>query len=215
MEPVIQNFLKDMEPVNDINIESTDECIINVKDLFKRFFLLTGGDVLNMEDINLEVYKQDILSLIGPSGAGKTILLRMLGGLEVPDKGEILYKLVKEDDSVEWVNIGNASIIRLDIRHKSTFMHQEFALTHYSTVREQLATKLGYKNRKLMDKAKSRAKEINLSDELLDAIYLLTDLPANEASDRLMKVGLHHGILDELFPKFPSSDVESEVKEIF
>ncbi|MDD4593798.1 MULTISPECIES: ATP-binding cassette domain-containing protein [unclassified Methanobrevibacter] len=215
VEPVIQNFLKDMEPVNDINIESTDECIINVKDLFKRFFLLTGGDVLNMEDINLEVYKQDILSLIGPSGAGKTILLRMLGGLEVPDKGEILYKLVKEDDSVEWVNIGNASISRLDIRRKSTFMHQEFALTHYSTVREQLATKLGYKNRKLMDKAKSRAKEINLSDELLDAIYLLTDLPANEASDRLMKVGLPHGILDELFPKFPSSDVESEVKEIF
>ncbi len=208
VEPVIQNFLKDMEPVNDINIESTDECIINVKDLFKRFFLLTGGDVLNMEDINLEVYKQDILSLIGPSGAGKTILLRMLGGLEVPDKGEILYKLVKEDDSVEWVNIGNASISRLDIRRKSTFMHQEFALTHYSTVREQLATKLGYKNRKLMDKAKSRAKEINLSDELLDAIYLLTDLPANEASDRLMKVGLPHGILDELFPKFPSSDVE-------
>ena len=215
VEPVIQNFLKEMEPVSDINIASTDESVIKIEDVFKRFFLLTGGEVLDMKNINLETYKQNILSLIGPSGAGKTILLRMLGGLEIPDDGEILYKLVKEDGSVEWVDIATASMSRLDIRRKSTFMHQEFALTHYSTVRDQLATKLGYKNRKLIDKAKEHAKEINLSDELLDALYLLTDLPINEVSDRLMQVGLPADILEELFPKFPSDDVEEEVADIF
>jgi methyl coenzyme M reductase system subunit A2 len=215
VQPVIQKFIKDMEPVIDINIQSTEDNIIKVDDLYKRFFLLTGGNVLNMENINLDINKQDILSLIGPSGAGKTILLRMLGGLETPDKGEILYKLVKEDGTIEWVDIATASLSRLDIRRKSTFMHQEFALTHYSTIRDQLATKLGYKNRKLIDKAKAHAKEINLSDELLDALYLLTDLPTNEVTDRLMQVGLAPDILEELFPKFPSNDVEKEVEDIF
>ena len=94
-------------------------------------------------------------------------------------------------------------------------MHQEFALIHHSTVREQLATKLGYKNRKLIEKAKQHAKEVGLSDELLDALYLLTDLPMTEVSDRLMQIGMDSSILEELFPKFPSTDIEKEAKDIF
>ena len=214
VEEIINNFKSEMEPVSDIVIESTDKDIINVKDVDKRFFLVTGGETLNMKNINYTFYQNNILSLIGPSGAGKTILLRMMGGLDVPDKGEILYRL-ENADGTNWVDISKASISRLDVRRKSSFMHQEFALTHYATVREQLATKLGYKNKKLIENAKEFAKEKGLSDEILDSLYLLTDLPTAEAVDRLMQVGMPPDILDELFPKFPSENVEEEVKDIF
>jgi methyl coenzyme M reductase system subunit A2 len=56
--------------------------LIDVKDVYKRFYLLTGGEVLQMKDINFKVQDKNILSIIGPSGAGKTVLLRMLGGLD-------------------------------------------------------------------------------------------------------------------------------------
>ncbi len=214
VEEVISKFKEEMEPIVDINIESTNQPIIKTQEVDKRFFLLTGGETLNIENLNFNVNKNDILSLIGPSGAGKTVLLRMLAGLDIPDKGEILYQLLNEEGE-SWVDIAKASISRLDIRRKSSFMHQEFALIHHSTVREQLATKLGYKNRKLIEKAKQHAKEVGLSDELLDALYLLTDLPMTEVSDRLMQIGMDSSILEELFPKFPSTDIEKEAKDIF
>ena len=214
VEEVITNFKNEMEPISDINIESTTESIIKSQNVGKRFFLLTGGETLNIKDLNLDIYKNNILSLIGPSGAGKTILLRMLAGLDIPDKGEILYKL-KNNEGEIWVDIGKASINRLDVRRKSSFMHQEFALIHHATVREQIATKLGYKNRKLIEQAKEHAKEVGLSEEMLDALYLLTDLPMSEVSDRLMQIGMDSSILEDLFPKFPSTDVEEEAKEIF
>ena len=56
----------------------TDETVIKVVDIYKRFYLFSGGEVLQIKDINSDVKKENIISLIGPSGAGKTVLLRML-----------------------------------------------------------------------------------------------------------------------------------------
>lgn len=213
-EDIVDDFLENIDPISEINIESTDETLIKAKDLGKRFFLLTGGDVLNIEDISFDVKKQNILSLVGPSGAGKTILLRMIGGLDVPEKGEVLFKLEKESD-VQWVNIDEAGLNRMDIRRNLGFMHQEFALIHYSTIQEQLAVKLGYKNLELVEKAKKHAKEIGLPDNLLDALYQLTDLPVSEAKSRLEQIGMDPSILEELFPKFPETAIKEEVKDLF
>lgn len=213
-EDIVDDFLEDIDPISEIAIESTDETLIKAENLEKRFFLLTGGDVLNIEDINFEVKKQNILSLVGPSGAGKTILLRMLGGLDVPEKGDVLFKLEK-DGEVHWVNIDEASLNRMDIRRNLGFMHQEFALIHYSTIQEQLAVKLGYKNFELVEKAKENAKKIGLPDNLLDALYQLTDLPVSEAKSRLEQIGLDSSILEELFPKFPETAIREEVKDLF
>ena len=94
-------------------------------------------------------------------------------------------------------------------------MHQEFALTHYATVLDQLATRLGYKNQNIVKEAQQRAKNIGLSEELLDSFYLLTDLPETEAKERLRQVGLDAEILNDLFPKFPETATKEAVKDIF
>ena len=209
-EEITEEFMSAMDPIVDIENISTDEDIIDVKDIYKRFYLLTGGEVLQIEDINFKVQKENILSLIGSSGAGKTVLLRMLAGLDDSDKGDVLYQI-----DGEWHDIAIAGIGRMKIRSKLGFMHQEFSLVHYATVLDQLATRLGYKNQNIVTEARQRAERMGLSDELLDSLYLLTDLQENEARARLEQVGLAPDILADLFPKFPETATREAVADIF
>lgn len=207
---ITNDFMSQMNPIVNIENTPTEEDIIDVEDIHKRFYLLTGGEVLNVEDINFKVKKENILSLIGPSGAGKTVLLRLLAGLDYSDNGTIKYKV-----NDEWQDIDVPGMGRMAVRSKLGFMHQEFSLSHYATVLDQLAVKLGYKNHDVVKEAKKRAKRIGLSDELLDSLYLLTDLPETEAKARLQQVGLMPDILNDLFPKFPETETRKAVADIF
>ena len=218
VDEIIDEFLSDIEDPVDIELESTDETLIKACDLDKRFYLLKGKDVLHMKDNSFEVKRGDVLSLVGPSGAGKTILLRMLGGMDVPDSGDVFFKLEKEEDGeavTKWVDIRKASLDRMEVRRNIGFMHQEFALVYWATVQSQLAKKLGYKRFDMVQEAKERAREEGLPDILLDALYQLTDLPEREAKARLEQVGLEPSILDELFPKFPETEIAEQVADLF
>lgn len=46
--------------------------------------------VIAVDNVNLEVKRGELFSLLGPSGCGKTTTLRLIGGLETPDEGEVL-----------------------------------------------------------------------------------------------------------------------------
>lgn len=48
-------------------------------------------DKIILEDVNLSVYKNDFLGVIGPNGCGKTTLLKIILGLMKPLKGKIIY----------------------------------------------------------------------------------------------------------------------------
>lgn len=60
------------------------ETIIEVRNLEKRF-----GDNVVHKDLNLEVYRGEVLSIVGGSGSGKTVLLRQIVGLDRPTSGTI------------------------------------------------------------------------------------------------------------------------------
>ena len=51
----------------------------------------SGGAQPAVKDLNLYVYHGEIISLLGPSGCGKTTTLRMVAGLELPDRGDIFF----------------------------------------------------------------------------------------------------------------------------
>ena len=58
--------------------------ILRSQGLGKRY-----GDKQIFEDVNLEVYRQDVVGIIGPNGVGKTTLFRMILGNELPTSGEL------------------------------------------------------------------------------------------------------------------------------
>ena len=61
--------------------------IIVVKDLTARF-----GDNVVFEDVNFQVYKGEILVIVGASGCGKSTLLKIMIGLQKPYAGKVLYQ---------------------------------------------------------------------------------------------------------------------------
>lgn len=60
--------------------------IIELKNVTKSF----DGQVI-LDDINLSIYDNEFLTLLGPSGCGKTTTLRLIGGFETQDSGDIIF----------------------------------------------------------------------------------------------------------------------------
>ena len=210
-EDIIQEFVKGMDlPEPSRDPADVGEPVIEVKDLEKKFFLIKGGNVLEVENINFDVKKGEIISLMGPSGAGKTVLLRMIAGIDFPDAGNVYFKL-----NDEWVDMHQPGIMRMGVRRKMGFMHQEFSLVHHATIRSQIASRLGIKGENVVGEAKKKAEELGISEKVLDILYQLTDLPETEAKHQLEKIGLSSDILKELFPSFPDTEVKKYAEPIF
>jgi ABC-type sugar transport system ATPase subunit len=57
-----------------------------LKELTKRF-----GDLVAVDDLNLDIEDGEIVSLLGPSGCGKTTTLNMIAGFERPDNGTVYF----------------------------------------------------------------------------------------------------------------------------
>ena len=67
-----------------MNPEPNTAPIIQIDHLTRRF-----GDLIAVNDLNLEIAQGEIFGLVGPDGAGKTTTLRLLCGLLAPDQGQV------------------------------------------------------------------------------------------------------------------------------
>ena len=95
--------------------------MLELKNISKRF-----GEKQIISDLNLKVPEKQILAIVGPSGGGKTTLLRMLAGLETIDSGDIIY------------NGEELPLDELEIRNLLGFVFQDFQLFPHLTVLENL-----------------------------------------------------------------------------
>ena len=66
-------------------LDSTQKPYIQIENVTKKF-----GDFTAIDNLSLDIYKNEFFSLLGPSGCGKTTLLRMLAGFEKITNGKIL-----------------------------------------------------------------------------------------------------------------------------
>jgi lipoprotein-releasing system ATP-binding protein len=64
--------------------------LVTVKDL-KKFFTTSRHRVEVLKSLNLEIQSQDTLSVVGASGTGKSTLLHILGTLDRPSSGQVLF----------------------------------------------------------------------------------------------------------------------------
>jgi len=65
--------------------------LIRIENLNKTFSF-PGGDVHVLKDVTFDVAKGDMTALMGPSGVGKSTLLHILGTLDTPSSGKVLYE---------------------------------------------------------------------------------------------------------------------------
>ncbi|MCR3883833.1 MAG: ATP-binding cassette domain-containing protein, partial [Methanothrix sp.] len=183
---------------------------IRVVDLRKRNYLVGTGEVLRIEDLDLDIREGEITSLIGASGSGKTTLLKIVQGIAKPDEGSVFYRL-----GDGWVDMVEYSRERMEVRRNLGIMYQEFALMPRETVLEQIGYKMGVKGQDVIDHARKVAEELGISDKVLDVIYSLTDMTEDDAKGVLEKLGLTTGIFEELFPRFPATEARRYAEPIF
>jgi len=65
----------------------SNEVILHLDRLTKSY-----GDILAVNDLNLEIYKGEIIGLLGPNGAGKTTTINLIAGINNPDRGKVFFE---------------------------------------------------------------------------------------------------------------------------
>ena len=132
--------------------------MIELRHLRKEF-----EDVTPLEDINVTIHSGDVISVIGPSGTGKSTLLRCINMLEPPTSGEIIV-----DGQV--INDGKCDLN--EIRKKMGMVFQSFNLFGHLTVIENIMnpqiTLLGRSRQEAYDKAMSLLNTVGLSSKALN-----------------------------------------------
>lgn len=102
--------------------------LLEVRNLHKRF-----GDRIVLDSVDLTVPRGAVVSLLGPSGTGKSVFLKCLAGLLTPESGEI---------SFEGVSLTAKSDARAEFRHRSRYLFQGNALFDSLTALENVALPL-------------------------------------------------------------------------
>ncbi len=104
---------------------------IRVENVSKRFSTTKGEEVFALDDINFTQSVQEFICIIGPTGCGKTTLLRLIAGLDTPTSGAIYInnKWVKEPDG------------------KTTLVFQQYSLFPWLNVIDNVAFGLELKGK--------------------------------------------------------------------
>lgn len=121
-------------------------------------------EVLKGADLNIE--KGKFIAIVGPSGAGKSTLLHILGGLDAPDAGKVIF----EDNDIYSLSDGSISKIR---NKKIGFVFQFYNLLSEFTVLENVFMP-GIINKKTQAEEKEVKKE---------ALKILHDVGLSERTE--------------------------------
>lgn len=151
------------------------EAVISMRNLYKSF-----GDNHVLRGIDLDVFKGENVAVLGRSGTGKSVLIKIIAGLLKPDSGTVNV-LGQEVDKL------NDKELR-ELRLKLGFSFQHSALYDSMTVGENLEFPL------VRNKKKLRRQEINTAvEEVLDAVGLsqtANQMPSELSGGQRKRIGI-------------------------
>ena len=149
--------------------------VVAVENVYKSF---PGHKVLN--GISLRVKQGETLAVLGRSGTGKSVLLRLIIGLDTPDSGSIC---------IHGQNIAGLALDRMgEIRKKMGFLFQQAALYDSLTIRENVAFPLEHHRRDLSKSERDDRVRQLLAEVGLDGA--LDKMPSDISGGMQKRVGL-------------------------
>lgn len=98
--------------------------LLEIKNLRKTYHN-NQGETLAVDNVNFEVYQQEILAIVGPSGCGKSTILSILSNLNEKSDGEIIFHdkeeigyMLQTDSLFPWLTILDNCLLGLEIKKR-------------------------------------------------------------------------------------------------
>lgn len=133
--------------------------IIHLKDIQKSYFMGNQG-IPVLKGINLDIYKNEYVALMGPSGSGKSTLMNILGCLDSPTAGQYILN----DKDVSKLTDNDLA----EVRNKNIgFVFQQFNLLPRLSAAENVALPLVYAGigkKERLQRAKEVLDKVGLAD---------------------------------------------------
>jgi phospholipid/cholesterol/gamma-HCH transport system ATP-binding protein len=157
------------------HIINYDEAVISISGLFKSF-----GDLHVLRGVDFKLFKGENVAVLGKSGTGKSVLIKIIVGLLKPDKGEVIV-LGEHVDELERKEL---DALRLQIG----FSFQNSALYDSMNVYQNLAFPLTMNTKNI---GKNDVK--NAVEEVLEAVGLkdkINQLPSDLSGGQRKRIGI-------------------------
>ena len=171
--------------------------IIKTVNLHKSF-----GDLHVLQGVNQTIHKGEVISVIGPSGGGKSTFLRCLNLLEKPEKGQIFFN--GEDITGKKVDIDKH-------RQKMGMVFQQFNVFPHLTVAENITLAPKLLKGKTEEEASAVAKELLTRVGLIDKY---DEMPGNLSGGQKQRLAIVRALAMEpevmLFDE-PTSALDPEM----
>ena len=174
--------------------------MLKISNLNKSF-----GELKVLKDISFEVSKGEVVAIIGPSGTGKSTLLRCINYLEKPDSGIVEIEGTKYD----FLNMNKKDIY--DLRKHSCMVFQQYNLFKNKTVIENLTEALHF----VQKREKLEAQEI--AEKLLKKVGMFEkkdEYPSRLSGGQQQRVGIARALAvnpDIILFDEPTSSLDPEL----
>lgn len=171
---------------------------VTLKNVSKNF-----GSIAAVQNMNLEIQDGEFVVLLGPSGVGKTTTLRLIGGLETSDKGQI--------------HIGDTNVTNVPIADRDVaFVFQQYSLYPHYTVFENMAFPLKSPLRKHAWSKQAIKAEVERMAEMLAIDHKLNNKATQLSGGEMQRVAIGRALIRDAkiyLMDEPLSSLDAKLRE--
>ncbi|GAA0427811.1 ABC transporter ATP-binding protein [Virgibacillus sp. AGTR] len=174
---------------------------VNVSKVFKG----DGVETFALEKINTCFVEGELVAIVGPSGSGKSTLLSLIGALDVPSEGEIIYR----NESIHKYSQNRLADFRFE---HIGFIFQQFHLLPALTALENVMSPLF--SRKVSCNKKERAESLLSQVGLADKLHAL---PSQLSGGQQQRVVIARALVHEpswLLADEPTGNLDTDTGEL-
>ena len=178
--------------------------MLQIKKLTKEYGI-NETKITALRSVSLSFRPHEFVSVLGPSGCGKTTLLNLIGGLDVPTSGDILFDNISASgfSETDWNVYRNA---------KLGFVFQNYNLIPHLSVKENIALSLQLSGKK-KEECEKRVQEILKEFDLEDLLHKkVTELSGGQAQ----RVAIARAVINDaeiILADEPTGALDSERSE--